>query len=109
MDQIKLNDFTEDLERGSLSDELKNRIIEHRIELEDEKIKNTWQSCCITLDKRACQYFTQMAVLIGVMGFSVGMLLTHDTCTDQQAYLSLLMMLIGLVIPAPTFDDTRKK
>jgi hypothetical protein len=115
MDEIKLNDSVnlkdfnlQGLTRGDLPEELRNKIVEHRIEMEDKKINNTWESCCLTLDRRAVQYFTQHIIIVGIMGFSIVMLLSNGTCEGQQAYLGLLTLLIGLIIPNPKFKDSNE-
>ena len=79
---------------------------EHRFHVEDTKYKNTWQSGCISLDRRAVQYFTQMGIVGGIMGFSIYQLLTNENNEKQEAYLGLLTLLIGLVLPHPRFQDS---
>ena len=82
-------------------------IIKHDIDLEDKKYNNTWNSCCLTMDRRAVQFFTQIFVISGVMIFSVIQLYRLDTCEGQQAYLGLLTLLIGILVPNPKFQELR--
>jgi hypothetical protein len=80
------------------------RILQHKMDIEDERYANTWTSCCITLDRRAVQYFTQIIMIGGTMAFSISQLYRHESCENQQAYLGLLTMLIGLLMPSPKFN-----
>ena len=86
------------------SPSIQKRIINHNIDLADEKYNNTWTSCCVNLDRRAVQYFTQIVVISSIMGFSIYQLLRLDTCEGQQAYMGLLTFLIGILIPSPKFS-----
>tara|TARA_R110000764_G_scaffold17132_1_gene47159 strand:- start:1056 stop:1439 length:384 start_codon:yes stop_codon:yes gene_type:complete len=81
------------------------KILEHRFKVEDDRYKDTWKSCCMVLDRRAVQYFTQIAIIGGTMGFSIAQLYRNETCEGQQAYLGLLTLLIGILIPNPKFND----
>ena len=91
--------------RSSTSTELKILEQEHRFKIEDDMYKDTWKSCCMILDRRAVQYFTQITVIGGTMAFSIAQLYRNDSCEGQQAYLGLLTMLIGILIPSPKFND----
>ena len=87
------------------SPSMEKKILEHRLEVEDNVYSNTWKSCCIEMDRRAVQYFTQIAIIGGTMAFSTTQLYRNETCEAQQAYLGLLTMLIGILIPNPKFND----
>tara|TARA_R110000782_G_scaffold138414_2_gene231018 strand:+ start:458 stop:811 length:354 start_codon:yes stop_codon:yes gene_type:complete len=91
--------------RSSVSAELKALEQEHRFKIEDDRYKDTWVSCCMVLDRRAVMYFTQIAIIGGTMGFCIAQLYRNETCEGQQAYLGLLTMLIGILIPNPKFND----
>jgi hypothetical protein len=80
------------------------RILQHKMDIEDEKYANTWTSCCVTLDRRAVQYFTQIVIIGGAMCFSILQLYRNESCENQQAYLGLLTLLIGLLMPSPKFN-----
>ena len=84
---------------------IERKILEHRFKVEDDKYKDTWKSCCMVLDRRAVQYFTQIIIIGGTMAFSITQLYRNDTCEGQQAYLGLLTLLIGILIPNPKFND----
>jgi hypothetical protein len=91
--------------RSSISAELKVLEQEHRFKIENDKYKDTWVSCCMVLDRRAVMYFTQIVIIGGIMLFSIAQLYRNETCEAQQAYLGLLTMLIGILIPNPKFND----
>ena len=79
------------------SPSLRLRVAEHKMELEDKEFDTVWTSCCLTIDKRATIYFTQYTIIVLVMLFCGYQLLTLKSCENQQAYLGLLTMLIGLI------------
>ena len=91
--------------RSSTSAELKALAQEHRFKVEDDKYKDAWVSCCMVLDRRAVMYFTQIVIIGGTMAFSIAQLYRNEACEAQQAYLGLLTMLIGVLIPSPKFSD----
>lgn len=95
----------EPVKRSSADIELKALEQEHRFKIENDMYKDTWKSCCIVLDRRAVMYFTQIAIIAGTIGFSITQLYRNETCEGQQAYLGLLTMLIGILIPNPKFSD----
>jgi hypothetical protein len=74
------------------------------LKLAEKKYENTWESCCLKTDKRAVVYFTQMIVICGIMGFSISQLIRINSCEGQQAYMGLLTLLIGLLMPNPKFN-----
>jgi hypothetical protein len=92
----------------NVSPEMNTRVLEHRINIQDKKYKNKWESCCLTMDKRAVQYFTQIAIIMGVMSFSIVQLIRLDDCDSQQTYMGLLTMMIGVIMPSPRFNKDDK-
>ena len=63
--------------------------------------RQTWRSCCLTLDRDFVQYAVKYIILIGlIIFFSLELHLAED-CNDKQLYNSLLMFVVGLAIPAP--------
>jgi hypothetical protein len=87
------------------SPSIQREIMEHKLQHEDQVYQNTWQSCCLTLDKRATQYFSQLTIIVLILLFCIYQLLTLQDCEPQQAYLGLLTLLIGLVIPTPQMNS----
>ena len=63
-----------------------------------------WRSMCPTMDRNATVYFTQIGIITGIMAFAIYKLTTNETCEAQQAYMGLLTILIGLVLPSPVFN-----
>ena len=78
-----------------------NSLIQHAIEADTLKAENTWKSMCLEMDKRAVQYFTQMLIIAGIMGFCIHKVGTDSSCVAQQSYTGLLTLLIGIVVPNP--------
>jgi hypothetical protein len=83
------------------SGSLERRVITHKLELEDKEFDTIWRSACFTLDKRATIFFTQIGIIVMVMAFAIYQLLSTPSCEGQQAYLGLLTLLLGLVVPSP--------
>ncbi len=104
-----------DLESGIGLKDLKpsqsilNKIVEHQIDVDTDRRNNTWNSCCVTLDRRAVQYFTQVFIMVGLIIFSIAQLLLLDSYEAQQTYLGLLCLLIGQFMPQPKFKGNVSK
>ena len=104
-DVPEVPEVKEEILRGLTNESplVKNRILEHRIHMDDEHRKDTWTSCCLTLDRRAVHYFTQLSLIVVVMGFSIAQLIKIPEPEGQQVYLGLLTTLIGVLLPSPKF------
>lgn len=63
-----------------------------------------WKSCCLSVDKLAVKYFTQVVILGGLIVFSAVMLVVDKACESQRNYSSLLMISLGILIPTPKLD-----
>ena len=61
----------------------------------------TWKSCCLTMDKGAIKYFSQIFILSGLILFSATMLVIDKDCNSQRNYSSLLMICLGVFLPNP--------
>tara|TARA_R110000822_G_scaffold252534_1_gene379183 strand:+ start:2846 stop:3184 length:339 start_codon:yes stop_codon:yes gene_type:complete len=108
MDELKLNIAVEEkkeiLPGLTHSNSVNMKILEHRFKVQEERYKDTWKSCCIVLDRRAVQYFTQIVIMASCMGFSILQLSRLHDCTSQQTYIGLLTLLIGIMLPNPKFN-----
>ena len=62
---------------------------------------NTWKSCCVRSDKRAISFFSQLSISVLVIVFCLYQLIHLTTCNDQQAYIGLLTLILGVWLPAP--------
>jgi hypothetical protein len=85
---------------------VERKMYEHKIVAEDRAYEDTWTSCCLTVDRRATTFFTQMFIILLVMVFAIVQLIRLDDCNSQQAYLGLLTMLLGILIPSPKFNKS---
>ena len=83
---------------------LKRRRIEHEIEMEDKKYDNEWKSCCMTIDRRATRYFSQLAIAFLVMTFCIVQLVRNETCESQQLYSGILTTIFGIMLPSPSLN-----
>ena len=84
-------------------------VLQNQFDVEAQKAKNEWHSCCgLVLDRRAAQYFTQIAIIASIMLFTIYQLCTIESCESQSVYIGLLTMLIGILIPSPQFHVKMK-
>ena len=88
---------------------LKPSITQHQIEVDDENRKfehtNTYKSCCLTIDKRALNFFTQAIFSGAIIGFCIVMLSTNTDCATFSRYSPLLTFIIGIWVPNPHMKD----
>lgn len=75
----------------------------------DTTEEGTWQSLCLTTDKAAAVYFTTFTLILIVVGFCFYQLIHKPDCSDQQAYLSVLTMILGVVLPSPVMAQQRQR
>ena len=61
-----------------------------------------WRSCCLRADKSFVQFITQAVMVGSVMGFTFHQLVVKPDCNDQQAYMGLLGLVLGVILPNPT-------
>ena len=76
----------------------------HNIEMEDKKYDDTWESCCVKMDKRAIRFFTQLGISVGIISLCIVQLLRLSDCSSQHAYIGLLTLLIGIWLPSPSMN-----
>ena len=62
-----------------------------------------WKSMCLTMDRNATVYFTQIIIICGIMTFAIYKLSTNESAESQTIYMGLLTMMIGLALPNPVF------
>ena len=74
------------------------RIAEREAE---NDIENGWDSCCFRLDRRAVMYFTTLGVSMSVMIFCIIKLSDNIPCEQQNGWISLLSLVIGIYIKSP--------
>ena len=71
-------------------------LIQHQIIVQDEEIKfnhhNTYKSCCLPIDKRALNYFTQAIFSGSIIAFCIAMLSTNTDCATFSRYSPLLTL-----------------
>lgn len=74
-----------------------------KVEQELIDVENNWKSCCLTVDRRALQFFTQLSISLIVISLCIYNLVQYpDNCDSNQVYMGLLTMTIGVYIPAPS-------
>lgn len=85
------------------SRELVNAHEAIKVEQELSDVENSWKSCCLTVDRRALQFFTQLSISLIVISLCIYNLVQYpNNCEGNQVYMGLLTMTIGVYIPSPT-------
>ena len=97
--------FTMPLNHRTESQDLRRIKLQHEMNIETERIKNTWNTFCLKMDRRAVQYFCQVIIIASTMAFSAAQLIRLPDCDAQQAYLGLLTLLVVLLLPNPKFHE----
>ena len=105
----KLNDLVMDVKE---SQEYKNKLAKeliHRKEIEDEKYINTYQSCCLTSDKRALEFFLKSGVIFSVLVFSMIQVMTVGNPSERNAFLNVVILNHVTILPSPKIKEDKKK
>ena len=89
--KLKINNTPKDLSNSEISDT--ESINKH----------TTWRSCCLTIDRRAVQFFSQLSISLIIIVFCLFQLHIKPKC-DTGEYLSLLTMVLGIWIEAPRLE-----
>ena len=71
------------------------------MEAEASAETTTWKSCCLTVDKKAALFFSQMGVAVTIIGFCIGMLVSNPDCDTFSRWGPLLSFVVGILLPAP--------
>ena len=66
-----------------------------------------WRSCCIESDREAVVYLTTFSLIFTTLGFCFHQLIVLHECNSQQAYLSILTLILGIVIPSPVIKKKK--
>ena len=65
------------------------------------KKDNEWKSCCLTVDKNATIYFSQLAISIITIAFCIVQLTLSKSCERDSLYSGILTLVIGVYLPSP--------
>ena len=96
----KMNENMKDIDLEELT-KLKKEldVVKEAVEIENEM-----KSCCLTMDIRAVKFFSQLSISISILALCISQLVTHyDDCNSNQMYSNILMMIIGVWVPAPEY------
>lgn len=71
--------------------------IEHVEEL------SQWRCCCFERksDSRMIKFISQYVLIVAFFMFCTTMLFHAESCEDSQLYSSLLLLIVGVIIPNP--------
>ena len=91
------------------TDSLERFRLEHKYEIQEKKYEKQLFGEEYNNDRRAVQYFTSVGIISLTMGFCIYQLVSLVECGDQQAYMGLLTLLLGILVPTPKFDNKEKE
>lgn len=77
----------------------------HIVTQYDNQIKDSWKSCCFTVNVRALKYIIQVSILTMLIIYSSVMLVVNPECESQRNYSSLLMICLGCFMPQPKISQ----
>ena len=84
----------------------KNHIEKNNIVTQyDNQNKDSWRSCCFTVNVRALKYIIQVSILSMLIIYSSVMLVVNQDCQSQTNYSSLLMICLGCFMPQPKISQ----
>ncbi len=66
------------------------------------KDENTYKSCCLFVDKRALQFFSQLTISLITIGFSISQLAISESCEKDALYSGMLTLVVGTWLPQPS-------
>jgi len=87
------------METEALTD-VRTTDIERRVKAESIA-ENNWRSCCLTVDKRAVVFFSQLSISVIAMLFCCFQLIKLEDCEAQSLYSGILTLVLGIWFPAP--------
>ena len=68
---------------------------------ENITVPKLWRSCCVEIDRDAVVYITGFSLITATMSFCFHQLIVLKDCHSQQAYLSVLTLILGVLLPSP--------
>jgi len=68
---------------------------EKKIDIDAEKERRTWESCCLRTDRQMCQFGVSTFIASIILGFSFVQLIRFDSCESIQPYLSMITFVLG--------------
>ena len=71
----------------------------------DDRI--VWNSLCLRGDRDAIVYLTTFFLIASVVAFCFYQLIHLTSCSDQQAYLGVLGMILGVLLPSPSISKKK--
>lgn len=60
-----------------------------------------WRSCCVEIDRDAVVYISGFCLITATVSFCFFQLINLKDCHSQQAYLSVLTLILGVLLPSP--------
>ena len=74
--------------------------LEHQTPIDQQ---NTWNSCCLTLDRRATVFFSTLTISLIIIAFCITKLVMARSCEEANTWISLLTFILGIWVIQPSF------
>lgn len=105
---IKIDIKQNSVRRSSLSPELKEEVIHHKLELENKREDNELTSCCGSrFDKRVLTSLNKTFIIFIVLLFSILKIMTSHDTTERNVYVNIILLILGTAIN--TGQDNKRK
>ena len=76
------------------------------IEQHNNTNEKHWDSCCLTLDRQATIFFSQLSIALITISFCVYQLSISDSCERDSLYSGILSLVLGVYLPSPRMGQT---
>ena len=72
-----------------------------KLEMKKDRQAKEWRSCCLTVDRDAVIFISQMAVLGCLVAYSSVQLAYTESCDKSRIWSGILTLCVGLILPSP--------
>jgi hypothetical protein len=74
----------------------------HKIDMDELDQQNQLQTCCgKSSDKRLLSFLASFVISIGLVSFSCYKLASSEKCTEQNLYVGLISIILGIFVKSP--------
>jgi hypothetical protein len=81
---------------------VERKLFDHKIDIQDKEYTNTWNSCCgLKSDSRLVRFISILIITMIVLLFSCFQLTRNLDCSNQNLYVGLITLTIGIWLKSP--------
>ena len=99
--------FKRFMENKYANRDLKRKLVQ-KLDVENERFKNTLTSCCFRIDRRFVELILKFSVILSVLVFSIIKLYISEDATDKTIFLNLVSLILGTFLQAPSITNKEK-